>query len=196
MSSTVTRGHGILEGFLSRKRAERANSLIPDQLRKGRILDIGCGSYPSFLLGTSFGEKYAIDQLSPQHSIDGITWIQKNLNSEPSLPFSENYFSAVTMLAVAEHIDPSGMSRLLQEIHRTLLPGGVVVLTTPAAWTDGLLRWMAQARLVSSEEIDEHCFLYSLPHLGLQFGRAGFELRKVRFGYFELFINLWARGEK
>jgi SAM-dependent methyltransferase len=196
MSSTVTRGSGLLEGFLSRKRAERANALIPSHLRQGRILDIGCGLFPSFLVGTLFNEKYAIDQFMPECRIDGITWIEKDLNTNQSLPFENGFFSVVTMLAVAEHIEPTSMTLLLQEIYRTLAPGGVVVLTTPAAWTDGLLRWMARARLVSPEEINEHCFLYTLPYLGWQFGRAGFELRKTRFGYFEFGMNLWARAEK
>lgn len=196
MTTNVTRGHGLLEGFLSRRRAACANRLIPGGMRGGRILDIGCGTDPSFLKGTEFGKKYAIDQLAPPERLDGIHWVQKDINRDPSLPFETDYFSAVTMLAVAEHIAPESMTTLLTEIHRTLVPGGVVVLTTPAAWTDGLLKFMAHLHLVSPEEIGEHCFAYTLPLLGWQFGRAGFGIEKVRFGYFELGVNLWARGMK
>ena len=56
-----TRGKGLLEPSLARLRANRANQLIPKSLRDGRILDIGCGSYPYFLSHTSFQEKFAID---------------------------------------------------------------------------------------------------------------------------------------
>ena len=46
--SCVTRGTGLIEPWLSDHRARKANELIPRHLRDGRILDIGCGSYPYF----------------------------------------------------------------------------------------------------------------------------------------------------
>ncbi len=48
----VTRGYGLLERFLAKKRAKMANEIIPLALRTGRILDIGCGPFPYFLLNT------------------------------------------------------------------------------------------------------------------------------------------------
>jgi len=197
--SRSTRGHGLLEPLLARWRAHRANNLLPARLRTGRILDIGCGSYPYFLAGTAFKEKFAIDQVPmPKQTalafqIESFTL---NLNEKPYLPFEDNFFSAITLLAVVEHLDPSSMERLFMETHRVLLPGGMVVMTTPAAWSDGLLKTMAQFRLVSPEEIHEHAFAYTLPLLGWYFGRAGFEMRKLNFGYFELGLNLWATAEK
>ena len=59
----MTRGKGLLEPILADLRAQKANKLIPSSLRSGRILDIGCGTYPYFLAHTSFEEKFAIDQL-------------------------------------------------------------------------------------------------------------------------------------
>jgi hypothetical protein len=47
-----TRGRGLLEPWLAKMRAQRANRLIPAELRAGRILDIGCGSFPYFLSHT------------------------------------------------------------------------------------------------------------------------------------------------
>ena len=58
-----TRGKGLLEPTLAHLRTQRANRLIPTDLRAGRILDIGCGSFPYFLAHTSFEEKFAVDQL-------------------------------------------------------------------------------------------------------------------------------------
>lgn len=192
----VTRGHGLLEPFLSRQRAGRANRLIPDKLRKGRILDIGCGSFPYFLSHTAFQEKFAVDQLSPLVKHSEIRWHVLNLNKRPELPFKPKYFDVVTMLAVAEHINPASLERLLHEAHRVLKAGGRLILTTPAAWSDGLLHLMARVGLVSAEEINEHVFAYTLPLLGWYFGRAGFEMKRVRFGYFELGLNLWAMAER
>jgi SAM-dependent methyltransferase len=194
--SRSTRGHGLLEPMLARLRARKANRLIPERLRHGRILDIGCGSYPYFLAHTSFQEKFAIDQLEPSITVPQIHWHSLNLNSNPCLPFEENFFSAVTMLAVIEHLNPASLIELLGEVYRVLQPGGQVILTTPAAWSDSLLRRMARIRLVSEEEINEHAFSYTLPLIGWCFGRAGFEMDKVRFGYFELWLNMWATAER
>lgn len=191
-----TRGKGLLEPYLAQRRAARANRLIPAELRTGRILDVGCGSFPYFLSHTSFKEKFAVDQLPPSVEAKEIQWHTLDLNTTPRLPFGESYFDVVTMLAVAEHLDPSSLENLLKEANRTLKPGGRVIITTPAAWSDGLLRWMARWGLVSAEEINEHVFAYTLPLLGWYFGRAGFEMRRVRFGYFELGLNMWAIAER
>jgi SAM-dependent methyltransferase len=192
----VTRGKGALEPLLARLRARQANRLIPERLRAGRILDIGCGSFPYFLSHTYFKEKFAVDQLSPVTSLPEIFWRTLDLNAEPQLPFDDGFFSAITMLAVVEHLDPTSLVSLFQEAYRTLQPGGVLIVTTPAAWSDGILRSMARARLVSAEEINEHVYAYTLPLLGWYFGKAGFSMDKVRFGYFELMLNLWAVAER
>ena len=193
-----TRGKGLLEPWLAKMRAQRANRLIPTELRAGRILDIGCGSFPYFLSHTVFQQKFAVDQLPPNElgqRLD-IQWHTLDLNSTPKLPFENNFFNAVTLLAVVEHLNPNSMAALFTETYRVLQPGGVVIMTTPAAWSDGLLRTMARIGLVSAEEIHEHVFAYTLPRLGWYFGRAGFEMTKVDFGYFEFMLNLWAVAKK
>ena len=182
--------------MLARLRAQRANRLIPPALRRGRILDIGCGSYPYFLTHTSFTEKFAIDGLAPSASVPDIQWYTLDLNTHPHLPFQDNFFSAITMLAVAEHLDPESLVTLFHDAYRTLQPGGLVIITTPAAWGNSLLRLMAEINLVSAEEINEHVYAYTLPLLGWYFGKAGFAMNKVHFGYFEFMLNMWATAER
>lgn len=185
-----------MEPWLAQLRARRANALIPDSLRPGRILDIGCGSYPYFLAHTSFKEKFAIDQIAPNAAASNVVWHTLNLNAEPSLPFKDEFFSVITMLAVVEHLNPPSLVSIFREAHRTLIPGGTLILTTPAAWSDRLLHLMARVGLVSAEEIQEHVYAYTLPLLGWYFGTAGFDMEKVRFGYFELGLNLWATAQR
>ena len=194
-----TRGKGLLEPTLAHLRTQRANRLIPSDLRAGRILDIGCGSFPYFLAHTSFKEKFAVDQLPMAQETaaqNQIEFFSLNLNEAPHLPFDDNFFSVVTLLAVVEHLNPDSMALLFQESHRVLKPGGAVIMTTPAAWSDGLLKFMANVNLVSAEEIHEHAFAYTLPLLGWHFGQAGFEMTKVKFGYFEFMLNMWATARK
>lgn len=192
-----TRGGGLLEPLLARMRARKANRLIPPQLRDGRILDIGCGSFPYFLSHTFFREKFALDRVNPQSEIAGdIHWHNSDLNQDTQLPFPDRFFSIVTMLAVVEHLDPEKLESLLSEVYRILAPGGTLIITTPAAWSDGLLRAMARVNLVSREEIEEHAYAYTLPILGWYFGRAGFPRTLMRFGYFELGLNMWATATR
>jgi SAM-dependent methyltransferase len=194
--TSVTRGSGLLEPFLARMRAGRANKLIPKDLRQGRILDIGCGSYPYFLSHTSFTEKFSVDQQPPSRDYEEINWLVLDLNKVPHLPFEDGFFNVVTLLAVVEHLNPKMLVELLREANRVLKPGGILLLTTPASWTDGILLLMANLNLVSKEEIHEHVFTYTLPLLGWYFGAAGFPMEKVRFGHFEFRMNLWATAQK
>jgi SAM-dependent methyltransferase len=191
-----TRGKGLLEPFLARLRAHQANLLISPQLRQGRILDIGCGSFPYFLSHTFFTEKFAIERSIPGSTPPDIRWFAVDLNHTPQLPFEDGCFSVFTMLAVVEHLDPTQLTSLFREAYRALRPGGRVIITTPAAWSDKLLHWMARVQLVSAEEIEEHAYAYTLPLLGWYFGRAGFAMDKVRFGYFEFRLNMWATAER
>jgi SAM-dependent methyltransferase len=186
----------VLEPLLARLRARRAESLIPSALRSGRVLDVGCGSSPYFLSHTYFAEKHAVDQLPPSAGSPGIDWHQLDLNVRPRLPFGDDFFQVVTMLAVAEHLDPAALEQLFAECRRVLAPGGRLIVTTPAARADRLLRFMARIGLVSREEIDEHKYAYTPALLGWYFGRAGFAMDKVEVGHFELGYNLWATASR
>jgi len=195
MDKKVTRGNGLLEKFLAKRRSDVANGLIPFSHRKGRILDIGCGSYPFFLVNTEYSEKYGIDRIGKEalnnENTAGINLLNFDIEKSEPMPFPDNYFSAVTALAVVEHIAPSVFLGLLKEIKRVLIPGGVYVMTTPAPWSGGLLDLMVKLRLVSSDEIEEHKAEWGRNNLLRAVTKNGFVKENVRFGYFEIFMNTW-----
>lgn len=197
----VTRGYGLLEGFLSQQRIKITEKLIPAHCRSGRLLDIGCGSHPAFLLSTKFANKYGIDKVvtseqSNQLQKEQIQLIQHDSERELTLPFEDEFFDTVTMLAVFEHIEPHLIDQLILEIRRVLKPGGVYILTTPAVWADALLRFMARIKLVSSVEIDDHKDAYTHRRLARMLTNAGFPHKDLRLGYFECFLNIWAMAAK
>ncbi|MDD4203061.1 MAG: hypothetical protein PHQ52_06300, partial [Candidatus Omnitrophica bacterium] len=67
--------------------------------------------------------------------------------------------------------------------------GGKCILTTPAKWTENLLKIMAVIGLVSKEEITEHKPLLSTKEI-----MDKIDLKKqfqAKYGYFELFLNRW-----
>ena len=193
----VTRGHGLLEKFLASRRAHQANSLIPEKARSGRILDVGCGSYPTFLFNTRFAERYGVDRVTlTDVRDDRLTLVEHDIAGGSGLPFEDSFFEVVTMLAVFEHLETAALRRLLQEIRRVLRPGGFYVLTTPVRWTEGLLKLMSSVGLLSHEEVNEHKAQYSAPEVVTLLLDGGFERSNIRHGTFELGMNHWAVAQR
>jgi SAM-dependent methyltransferase len=183
--------------LLARQRARRADSLIPDGARTGRILDIGCGSYPAFLTNTRFAERYGLDRVAlPAVRDAGLNLVAHDVADSSGLPFDGAFFDVVSMLAVFEHLETPVLRRLLADIHRVLRPGGTYVMTTPLRWTEGILKVMSRMKLVSSEEVDEHKAQYSGAQIIPLMVEAGFDPSLIRHGTFELGVNLWATAQK
>jgi 2-polyprenyl-3-methyl-5-hydroxy-6-metoxy-1,4-benzoquinol methylase len=195
-----TRGNGLLENFLSRKRACVANSLIQESLRDGAILDIGCGSFPFFLSTTHFARKYAIDRVEAEAWPDilqsEIVFVNQDVETSDFLPFDDGFFDVITMLAVIEHVNPVKIPVILKEVRRVLKWGGIVIVTTPMPWTELLLKALSTINLVSSREIDEHKAMYNTEKLSSLFSQASFSCEKMRFGHFEFCMNTWGVAEK
>jgi 2-polyprenyl-3-methyl-5-hydroxy-6-metoxy-1,4-benzoquinol methylase len=195
--NNVTRGYGLLEKWLAVQRARVADRLIPPRSRSGRLLDIGCGAYPYFLTNTDFREKFGLEQcVTTQMKAGSVTIMGHDLHKVKRIPFRDNYFDVVTMLAVLEHIEPEKLTRSLAEVRRVLKPGGLYVLTTPARWTDRLLRQMSKLGLVSPDEINDHKDTYDHNKIVSVLAKAKFKETNITCGYFELFMNLWATATK
>jgi SAM-dependent methyltransferase len=188
-----TRGKGLLEEFLAKKRAEKASSLIPETCRKGKILDIGCGSYPYFLSVINFKDKYGIDPALKYNGNNKLTLLKQDV-AQNKLPYGDNYFDILTMLAVFEHIEYQKLNFVLSEIKRVLKNKGKVIITTPAPWADKILHIMGNVNLISSVEIHDHKHHYSKTAIVEIIKKAGF--KNVKCGYFEAFMNMWFVAEK
>lgn len=186
----LTRGTGLLEGFLSKKRADKANELIPPSFRKGKVLDIGCGSYPYFLISTEFNEKYGIDPSLRISSLENIILSKLDI-SRSLLPFKDNFFDVIVMLAVFEHIEKDKLDLVLLETFNMLKKDGVSIITTPSPWSDKLLHQMAKVGLISEVEIHEHKSHYNMGKIISMIEKAGFKRENIKSGYFELGMNMW-----
>ena len=100
------------------------------------------------------------------------------------------------MLAVLEHIEPSHVSRIINDVFRILKDDGIFILTTPPPWTDRLLLIMAGLGLVSVTEIKDHKDTYKPEKIINLLQGAGFQRERVRYGYFEMFMNIWVAARK
>lgn len=196
---TPTRGGGLLEGYLARKRAQVAEGLIDQRHRAGRILDLGCGKIPFFLLHTDFAQKAGIErQVNPNASelADkyGIFIIEYDLSSSLNLPCRAKTFDVITMLAVLEHLPEACRLDLMKQVCRCLKPGGALIVTTPAAWLDRVLRIMAKCRLVSEMEVGEHRSACHARYLRQLLTNAGFSAERVTVGSYLFGAALYARA--
>ena len=199
----MVRGYGPFDSFLAKQRYKTAEKRIKLAKKSGRILDIGCGSYPLFLinLNIEFSEKYGLDKVVQTGIRDkvkeqGITLVSGEIEEEERFPFENDYFDVVSMLAVFEHLEPRNLIKVHREIYRVLKPGGIYIMTTPASWTDRLLRFLAKIRLITDVEIKEHKGAYNHSMISAVLQESNFQKDKLQFGYFVLFMNNWATAAK
>ena len=193
----VTRGFGLFEKYLAKKRAKIANGLIPDKFRNGSILDIGCGSFPYFLSSTKFNRKFGIDSII--HKKD---FVEKNINlkivdiENEKLPFESEEFNVVVMLAVFEHVRDERLNFLIKEVKRVLKNDGLFIMTTPASWSASILWALSRIGLVSKIEIDDHKNFNPPSRIRKILEGAGFAPKRIRNGYFEFYLNTYFVARK
>lgn len=101
-----------------------------------RILEVGCnpGHFTELLVRAGFRVD-GVD-LHPEHRAElwralGVEVRRCNLEFDP-LPYADDSFDAVVFSEVMEHL-PGSPLPALQEMWRVLVPGGLLVLSTPNA---------------------------------------------------------------
>ena len=105
------------------------------------------------------------------------------------LPLADSSVDVVSCLAVIEHVERPDV--LAAEAHRILRPGGVFVVTTPAAQAKPILELISvRLRLIDATEILDHKRYYRPVTLRAELERAGFI--DVGVKRFEFGLNLAA----
>jgi SAM-dependent methyltransferase len=88
------------------------------------------------------------------------------------LPFRAGMFDCVTAFDVIEHLPRDSAMLMLRETHRTLVPGGWVVVTTPN-------RRSLRNRIWGHRLDDKHFFELDPPELDAMLSSAGFTVRAI-----------------
>jgi SAM-dependent methyltransferase len=101
---------------------------LDDLPSNSTVLDIGCGNGKNMLYRSDLNI-YGLEQ---SESLCDICK-SRNLNvvqgSALQLPFANNTFDAIIMIAVIHHINPEEHNRVLKEIERVLKPSGRCLIT-------------------------------------------------------------------
>jgi SAM-dependent methyltransferase len=111
-------------------------SLIVKNSQPGPILDLGAGcGYLVEAVGRwgwagvgLEGSQEAIDMANRR--LSGLDLRLHRLSE--ALPFAENSFQTVVLNQVIEHLEPEVMKQALREVKRVLIPGGMLLITSPS----------------------------------------------------------------
>ncbi|HEY9619547.1 MAG TPA: class I SAM-dependent methyltransferase [Crinalium sp.] len=174
----------ILEPLLRRLRYKKVISYIPSNTR---VLDIGCGRSATFLrtISPKIAEGIGVDFKVAPVSISNVSTIQLKLAHE--LPFEDESFDVVTMLAVLEHIEHE--KSILKEVRRVLKKDGHLILTVPSIWSKPVLEFLAyRLKIVDELEIRDHKRYYSRPSLRKALIEEC-QFRNFHHQYFQLGMN-------
>jgi len=153
-----------------------------------RVLDIGCHQGEFLLwLGGKITPSVGFDPLYKENSSSNKHQFFAQ-NVQENLPFEDNSFDAVVLLATIEHIHEKSV--IAREAARLLRSGGRVIITVPSLLVDKILEILLFLHVVDGMSLEEHHgFLPDeLPDI---FIPDGFRLRKkqkFQFGLNNLYV--------
>jgi 2-polyprenyl-3-methyl-5-hydroxy-6-metoxy-1,4-benzoquinol methylase len=178
----------ILEPVLRRMRIGQVLPII-QQYHDCILLDIGCGWEAKFLRSVeayvSKGE--GIDSRAPDLRTERLS--TRRITLTDTLPYPNEAFDVVTMLAVLEHL--SHPKAVVAEVSRILKPGGRLVLTVPSKAAKPVLEFLAfRLGVVSAAEIRDHKCYYTRRLLRHLVSGTGLVIEAHR--YFQLGMNNFA----
>jgi ubiquinone/menaquinone biosynthesis C-methylase UbiE len=149
----------ILEPILRKMRLKQVLPYIK-KYPNCKFLDIGCGWEAKLLLSVepliSIG--IGIDFKAPSIKTEKIQTLSITLDER--LPFEDQSFDFITMLAVMEHLDND--IAILNECARVLKPGGGLLITVPSWHAKPILEFLSfKLKLINPSEILDHKRYYN-----------------------------------
>lgn len=179
-----TKNFNFVDKIIANLRLNRVINFIDDG---DEILDFGCGS-KSFLLD-SVNKKIklgvGLDYDVKNRKDNNIEYISCKFDGK--LPFKDNSFDKVFLLAVLEHIKIDLVSKLFLEFKRILKNNGKIILTTPTPKSKKLLEFLAyRMKIISNQEIKDHKKYYDKKDLVTLANQNGLELNSYNLFQFGL----------
>lgn len=167
-----TVGHRSLLSILRGANYHLMGRRIEALVRKGRLLDVGCGA--GVFLATMRQRGWAVAGLEPNRayaqSLQSRYGLDVHVGMLEDMPTGWGSFDAVTLLDVIEHLpDPSAA---LTRAWQALRPGGVLAITTPNVAS---IEHRLFGRHWFALQPPDHLWLFSASSLKQLATNAGFE---------------------
>lgn len=175
----------FLEPILRKMRIQRILPIIK-KYPQCHLLDIGCGWEARLLLSieANIAKGVGIDFKAPSICRDKISTISAKILK--TLPFEDNSFDVVTLLAVLEHL--SYPDDILEEINRVLKPGGVLVGTVPSKLAKPVLEFLSyRLGIINPTEVRDHKCYYDKNSLKAILQHKNFT--RTTHKYFQIGMN-------
>jgi SAM-dependent methyltransferase len=181
-----TKSFNKLDEFIASWRLSKVKKYVSEG---DRVLDFGCG-YQAYLLRSIkhiISEGIGIDTSIEKSTIgENIILIHQDVGKE--LPFENEYFDKIFLLAVYEHIPLEQTVNLLKEFKRILKPGGKLTMTIPTPNGKPVLEFMAfKLKIISEVQIADHVKYYTKEDVEQDAEKAGLEL--IHHEYFQFGWN-------
>ncbi len=151
------------------------------------MLDIGCGWEARLLLDLQpyISKGYGIDFKAPEINTEKIQTFQYTMDNK--LPFDDNSFDIVTMLAVLEHLNDT--LSICTEIERVLKKNGLLIITVPSKASQPVLEFLSyKLHIVSEDEIRDHKEYFDKKSLYNLFSKID-NLEIIKHKYFQFGMN-------
>lgn len=154
---------------------ERRRDFLAAELRAGdRVLDLGCGAGEFTAIASELGAGVVGAEVA-RGALERARRSYPELDFrlvpiDGPLPLEDNSFDVVWASEVIEHV--ADTARWLSEVRRILVPGGRLLLTTPA---HGRVRVMLGGVERISEPLGDHLHLYTRRSLGTTLRDLGWD---------------------
>jgi 2-polyprenyl-6-hydroxyphenyl methylase/3-demethylubiquinone-9 3-methyltransferase len=166
-----------------------------------KLLDVGCGDGDfMFMVRDKFRECYGVD-VSAQRIEKAKELPNKEkfhffeCDVDEGLHFPDNFFDAVTCIAVLEHV--FNPPNLVKEIHRVLKPGGIFLVQVPnIAWMPYRIQLMfGQLPTTGGVYLGadwEHLHNFTQQSISLLLREVGFQIKGISCsGVFAKYRKYW-----
>lgn len=121
--------------FITRRFLYQSIAHFAPNFQGGRLLDVGCGTKP-------YRPLFSVNEYVGLDYTDGARVRNPNADLHYDggrFPVTDASFDYVLATEVLEHVfEPNGF---VQEIHRALKPGGLLLLTVPFVWDEHEAPW-------------------------------------------------------
>lgn len=149
----------FLEPILRKMRLKQVLPYLK-QYPNCRLLDIGCGWEAKLLMSVEsiISTGVGVDFKAPSINTNKIQTLSLTLDKK--LPFEDQSFDFITMLAVMEHLEND--EAILKECARLLKPGGGLLITVPSWYAKPILEFLSfKLKLINPSEILDHKRYYN-----------------------------------